>query len=165
MTIARLTMIAALSLTLCSGCVEEGSEPLNETPRLTEQTLSLLFGEPQFIEPQAPSPWACLDCAQPATDHCAEQGWYGDGFCDEDCAQPDPDCAPPSDDSGPESDHCAEQGWYGDGVCDEGCAQPDPDCSGDSGSGSSDSGDYCAEQGWYGDGICDAGCAQPDPDC
>ena len=105
-------------------------------------------------------------------DPCEEQGWYGDGICDE-CPQPDPDCGgdpggggqPPG---GGEGDWCQEQGWYGDGICDE-CPQPDPDCGGDPGGGGQPpggggEGDWCAEQGWYGDGICDE-CPQPDPDC
>ena len=28
-----------------------------------------------------------------ADDECARWGYYGDGYCDDDCAQPDPDCA------------------------------------------------------------------------
>ncbi len=60
-------------------------------------------------------------------DPCEEQGWYGDGVCDE-CPQPDPDCEGGGDTGGGgEGDWCAEQGWYGDGICDE-CPQPDPDC-------------------------------------
>jgi V8-like Glu-specific endopeptidase len=58
-------------------------------------------------------------------DPCEEQGWYGDGICDE-CPQPDPDCEGGGG-GGQEGDWCAEQGWYGDGICDE-CPQPDPDC-------------------------------------
>ena len=60
-------------------------------------------------------------------DYCEEWGWYGDGICDEDCAQPDPDCDEDGSDED-DVDHCEEWGWYGDGICDEDCAQPDPDC-------------------------------------
>lgn len=67
---------------------------------------------------------------QPPTgepDPCEEQGWYGDGVCDQ-CPQPDPDCEGGGDTGGGgEGDWCQEQGWYGDGICDE-CPQPDPDC-------------------------------------
>lgn len=106
---------------------------------------------------------ACVDPdEEPEDDWCANEGWYGDGVCDADCPQPDPDCSapPPADD---DADICAEQGWYGDGLCDEDCAQPDPDCA-SSGGGSSED-DICVDLGWYGDGICDLVCASPDPDC
>ncbi|MFQ5490004.1 MAG: hypothetical protein ACE5GE_04715 [Phycisphaerae bacterium] len=83
-------------------------------------------------------------------DLCAEFGYYGDGICDTDCPEPDPDCAL-------DFDWCAEQGWYGDGFCDEDCPEPDPDCE--------DMYDFCAEAGLYGDGFCDHDCPRPDPDC
>jgi len=107
-------------------------------------------------------------------DVCAEQGWYGDGFCDTDCAMPDPDCSGGStgEDSGSGGDGgfdlCEVLGWYGDGACDPLCPSPDPDCAdtGDGGNtGNTGGGDICAEQGWYGDGICDGDCPNPDPDC
>ena len=60
-------------------------------------------------------------------DFCADSGWYGDGICDPDCPEPDPDCESGGDDS--EVDYCEAEGWYGDGICDEGCAKPDPDCA------------------------------------
>jgi len=60
-------------------------------------------------------------------DLCQQNGWYGDGWCDADCPNPDPDCnsAGNGDDG---TDFCAAEGWYGDGICDEGCPNPDPDC-------------------------------------
>lgn len=120
-------------------------------------------------------------------DICEQQGWYGDGVCDQDCARPDPDCGngqqppqqqppqqqPPQEQPPQQGDYCAQQGWYGDGVCDQGCPMPDPDC----GNGQQppqeqppqqppqQGGDICEQEGWYGDGICDQDCARPDPDC
>ena len=98
-------------------------------------------------------------------DFCEEEGWYGDGVCDEDCARPDPDCDGTGD-PGDGGDFCEEEGWYGEGVCDEDCARRDPDCDdvagGDDGD---DGGDICEEEGLYRDGICDEDCARPDPDC
>ncbi len=72
----------------------------------------------------------------PVTDFCAEEGWYGDGICDEGCLNPDPDCASSTsgnDGSGGSggtsiSDYCEDQGWYGDGGCDMDCPKPYPDC-------------------------------------
>jgi V8-like Glu-specific endopeptidase len=32
------------------------------------------------------------DSSSDDVDFCEEWGWYGDGICDEDCAEPDPDC-------------------------------------------------------------------------
>lgn len=67
-------------------------------------------------------------------DWCQMWGWYGDGVCDVDCPQPDPDCGGAGgdwdDDSGSGGgwDYCEMEGWYGDGVCDSDCPQPDPDC-------------------------------------
>jgi hypothetical protein len=61
-------------------------------------------------------------------DVCEDNGWYGDGVCDELCAQPDPDCDNGGATPGGESDVCADNGWYGDGVCDDFCDQPEPDC-------------------------------------
>ncbi len=110
----------------------------------------------------------------PVTDFCAEEGWYGDGICDEGCLNPDPDCedvGAPTEPPGT-GDFCAEEGWYGDGICDEGCLNPDPDCAsstsgndGSGGSGGTSISDYCEDQGWYGDGGCDMDCPKPDPDC
>ena len=66
-----------------------------------------------------------------AADWCEVLGWYGDGICDADCPEPDPDCEeaePPSEP--PSEDWCEVEGWYGDGICDADCPQPDPDCQG-----------------------------------
>ncbi len=105
-------------------------------------------------------------------DFCEEMGWYGDGVCDMDCPNPDPDCEGDGGDwpDPGEGDFCEEMGWYGDGVCDMDCPSPDPDCEGDGGADPGDpgdpgDGDICEEMGWYNDGVCDEGCAQPDPDC
>ncbi len=127
-----------------------------------------------------------------AGDVCAQEGRYGNGVCDKECAQPDPDCGadpntpqqpdgqqPPGGQQPPQQgDICEQEGWYGDGVCDQDCAQPDPDCGADpntpqqpdgqqppGGQQPPQQGDICAEEGWYGDGVCDRDCAQPDPDC
>ncbi len=62
-----------------------------------------------------------------AEDVCAINGWYGDGWCDEDCLAPDPDCdagLPVYEES---VDWCEVNSWYGDGYCDE-CPYADPDC-------------------------------------
>ena len=68
-------------------------------------------------------------------DFCQENGWYGDGICDEDCPKADPDCGgdgggsdPPAGSGGDDGDFCAENGWYGDSVCDDDCPKTDPDC-------------------------------------
>jgi len=90
-------------------------------------------------------------------DPCEENGWYGDGICDDFCPLPDPDCGG----GGGGGDICEENGWYGDGICDPFCLMPDPDCGGGGGGGD----DFCEANGWYGDGICDPFCPMPDPDC
>lgn len=63
-------------------------------------------------------------------DLCEELGWYDDGVCDSDCAQPDPDCVGGGSPLPAEEDFCAMEGWYGDGICDADCPEPDPDCGG-----------------------------------
>lgn len=102
---------------------------------------------------------------QPSDDPCETNGWYGDGFCDEGCLNPDPDCA----EGGDTTDYCQEYGWYGDGQCDDFCANPDPDCTDGGGSSTEEpppAEDECESLGYYGDGaICDDWCPQPDPDC
>ncbi len=64
------------------------------------------------------------DC-EGLTDHCEANGYYGDGFCDRTCEQPDPDCV-----DEPTPDACLEEYRYADGPCDEDCAWQDPDCDG-----------------------------------
>lgn len=106
-------------------------------------------------------------------DYCEELGWYGDGICDPDCANPDSDCEGVDVDNAPDGsespDFCEEMGWYSDGICDIGCAQPDSDCEGmdfddgfddgqlDQGDlgddqGADDEGDWGDDQGDLGDG-------------
>ena len=101
-----------------------------------------------------------------SSDFCEANGYYGDGICDLNCANPDPDCGTSGDTGGSDngsSDICEVNGYYGDGICDSNCANPDPDCS--VGGGTSSTNDICEEFGYYGDGYCDTNCAQPDSDC
>jgi len=65
-----------------------------------------------------------------------------DGWCDEPCDTPDPDC------EGGEYELCVD----GDGYCDDPCDGPDTDCEGII--------DYCVD-----DGVCDSWCAPVDIDC
>lgn len=60
------------------------------------------------------------------TDYCELAGWYGDGYCDTFCPDPDPDCATASS-----ADWCEEYGFYGDDFCDDFCPEIDPDCLSD----------------------------------
>jgi hypothetical protein len=144
------------------GVTSWGDEYCEEFGVNTRVDAFMDFVQP-FLDGEVPEGGGSSGGGTSTGDFCEEYGWYGDGICDEDCPNPDPDCGGSGGGTG---DFCEELGWYGDGICDEDCPNPDPDCEG-SGSGSEPGavGDICAEQGWYGDGICDEDCPNPDPDC
>jgi len=105
---------------------------------------------------------------QPGRDVCAQQGWYGDGECDNFCQDADTaDCTPKKDDPVV----CAEFIELPDGVCKRAptdpCIGQDPDCA-----GGSDPSDpvACLAIAKESDGVCTDDPADPcdvyqDPDC
>ena len=86
----RVMCVAAM---LCAaGCGPAGDDaPKSQQQPMTKQAARQLARQQQ----QDPSGDADPNSGgDPATgqDVCAEQGWYGDGECDEFCDSPDPDC-------------------------------------------------------------------------
>ena len=128
-------------------------------------------------------------------DACADNGWYGDGVCDDFCPQPDPDCQGGTDpgtgggtnpgvqgecvemldcwSAGYSFDYTCENGacvcdvaWMEGFVCAAGETVDTASCTCvGGGGGTGGTGDTCTDNGWYGDGVCDDFCPQPDPDC
>jgi len=97
--------------------------------------------------------------APDAQDVCMAEGYYGDGFCDYYCAQPDPDCAAPGEQGGAQGG--AQGGWQGGW---QGGAQGGAQGGWQQG-GAQGGGDECDALGYYGDGYCDYFCPLLDPDC
>ena len=129
-------------------------------------------GEEQSLDNESNHNSQGNDDTTNSSDECELYGYYGDGQCDPQCSQPDPDCTQQQgqeDGSSMQSDdQCELYGYYGDGECDFFCHQPDPDCAQqqEQEDGSSmQSDDECELYGYYGDGQCDPQCSQPDPDC
>ena len=81
----------------------------------------------------------------PVGDFCQINGLYGDGVCDSNCPQPDPDCT-----------QSPTPSCQSDNICVSNCLQPDPDCP---------VLDFCEIEGYYGDDLCDTDCPNIDPDC
>lgn len=110
--------------------------------------------------------------ADPASDVCAEHGWYGDGVCDSFCpsTQLDTDCVPDGDDT-----VCAQFTENRNGECDRSpndpCLFQDPDCGASVPPypGDPDGPVACAAISEVSDGVCSRpesdACRTQDPDC
>lgn len=98
-----LGLTLVVTLTACGG---EPDEPTNEPDAITKEEARALGGKSDGI------------------DWCDYLGWYGDGICDDFCAEPDPDCGP---------DTCTSDADCPDGYCEHyatclaiGCPPPPP---------------------------------------
>ena len=175
----RVMCVAAM---LCAaGCGPAGDDaPKSQQQPMTKQAARQLARQQQ----QDPSGDADPNSGgDPATgqDVCAEQGWYGDGECDEFCDSPDPDCQSCRSDSQcaaaevcvnhsclPTSSCTSDADCAIGLVCDSGaCGLPAPVADAD-GDGILDTVDNCPntpnpdQADTNGDGLGDA-CAQVDP--
>lgn len=135
---------------------------------LTVSLLTLAFGCAGGLEgPHAPDgPSAPItgksdrgdDTGQPAEiSFCDQYDLYDDGFCDRDCARPDPDCEGVPEPPAPEEDPCADAYGAESGECDTTCTPGTWGCP--------DEEDLCLEEERYADGVCDEDCPWTDSDC